>query len=141
LGFTLSYSVNNGIDQEETITPLLWRIYYDPLISYIHTNSIEYSPKVFWLSNPKNKTYNKTQAKCSVLAYIDNTMRIVLSQEQLTSILNITESFYSMANIQVNSTKLILTTNNHLSLYSPIVFNNHTLLLHSSKILFKFLGY
>jgi len=34
-GLTNSYSVKNGIDQEETITPLFWRIYYDPLIHKI----------------------------------------------------------------------------------------------------------
>ena len=34
-GLTESYLVKNGIDQGETITPLLWRIYYDPLIHQI----------------------------------------------------------------------------------------------------------
>ena len=34
-GLTNSYQVQNGIDQEETITLLFWRIYYDPLISKI----------------------------------------------------------------------------------------------------------
>ena len=38
LGLTKSYDVNNGIDQGETITPLLWRIYYDPLINKISTS-------------------------------------------------------------------------------------------------------
>ncbi|KAF0534298.1 reverse transcriptase [Gigaspora margarita] len=43
LCLTLPYQVQNGIDQGETITPLLWRIYYDPLITYIHTNSLGYT--------------------------------------------------------------------------------------------------
>ena len=38
LGLTPSYPVLNGIDQGETITPLLWKIYYDPLITYIYNN-------------------------------------------------------------------------------------------------------
>src|SRR5260363_97738 len=37
LGLTNTYTVKNGIDQEETITPLFWRIYYDPLINNIAT--------------------------------------------------------------------------------------------------------
>ena len=42
LGLTNSYTVKNGIEQGETITPLLWRIYYDPLINNIATNFSEY---------------------------------------------------------------------------------------------------
>ena len=34
-GLTQPYNIKNGIDQGETITPLLWRIYYDPLITQI----------------------------------------------------------------------------------------------------------
>jgi hypothetical protein len=36
LGLSPLYTVQDGIDQGETITPLLWRIYYDPLINYIN---------------------------------------------------------------------------------------------------------
>ena len=35
LGLTNSYNVKNGINQGETITPLFWKIYYDPLINKI----------------------------------------------------------------------------------------------------------
>ena len=34
-GTTPPYPVHDRIDQSKTITPLLWRIYYDPLISTI----------------------------------------------------------------------------------------------------------
>ena len=34
-GLTNPYTVKNEIDQGETITPLFWHIYYDPLISNI----------------------------------------------------------------------------------------------------------
>ena len=37
-GNTNYYHVQDGIDQGETITPLLWRIYYDPLITKINKN-------------------------------------------------------------------------------------------------------
>ena len=36
-GLTSPYQVFNSIDQGETITPLLWRIYYDPFITHIHS--------------------------------------------------------------------------------------------------------
>ena len=42
-GLTDSYSIKNGIDQEETITPLFWQIYYDALINQIATKHIGYT--------------------------------------------------------------------------------------------------
>src|SRR5205814_5911122 len=33
--FSDSYSVQDGIDQGETIAPLLWRVYYDPLLTQV----------------------------------------------------------------------------------------------------------
>ena len=74
LGLTSSYQVQNGIDQGETITPLLWRIYYDPLISYIYSNSPGYTIETTWITNLKNNTTDKAKAKCSVLAYMDDTL-------------------------------------------------------------------
>ena len=73
------------------------------------------------------------------MAYIDDTLWVASSQTELSNILSIAESFYAMANIQVNLTKSILVTNNPPSHYIPIPYNNHHLLLHSSKQLFKFL--
>src|SRR6185295_13531147 len=35
IGLTQPYTVQDGIDQGETFSPLLWRIYYDPLIHRI----------------------------------------------------------------------------------------------------------
>ena len=111
LGFTLPYQVNNGIDQGETITPLLWRIYYDPLITYIYSNSPGYTIETAWFTNLKNLTSDKLKAKCSVLAYMDDTLWVAPSQTDLNNIISIAESFYNMANIQVNPSKSILATN------------------------------
>src|SRR6185437_14042047 len=35
LGQTKAYEVEDGLDQGGTMSPLLWRIYYDPLIAKI----------------------------------------------------------------------------------------------------------
>ena len=45
-----------------------------------------------------------------------------------------------MANIQINPTKSILTTNESLTNYNPITYNNHLLNLHPPSEPFKFLG-
>ena len=141
LSLTPSYPVHNGIDQGETITPLLWRIYYDPLISYIHSNTAGYTLQTSWLTNLKDFTTNLLQTKCSVLAYMDDTLWVASSQNELSKVLFIAKSFYTIANIQVNSSKSILTTNNPLSHYTHISFNNHSLSLHLLYQLFKFLDY
>jgi len=140
LGLTSSYQVQNGIDQGETITPLLWRIYYDPLISYIYSNSPGYTIETTWITNLKNNTTDKAKAKCSVLAYMDDTLWIASSQAELANTLSIAESFYTMANIQVNPSKSILTTNCKSTNYNPIIYNNQTLPLWPADQPFKFLG-
>jgi hypothetical protein len=140
LGLTPSYPVQNGIDQGETITPLLWRIYYDPLISYIHSRYSGYTMQTSWITSLKNRSSNKLQARCSVLAYMDDTLWIASSQNELSQILSTAQSFYNMANIQVNPAKSILCTNNPPPQYAPIIYNQHSLPLHSPHIPFKFLG-
>jgi len=140
LGLTSPYQVNNGIDQGETITPLLWRIYYDPLITYIYSNSPGYTMETAWFTNLKNLTTDKIKAKCSVLAYMDDTLWVASSQAELNNIISIAESFYNMANIQVNPSKSILATNYKLDTYTPTIFNNQPLLLQPKYQPFKFLG-
>src|SRR6185295_6756363 len=74
LGLTNSYTVKNGIDQGETITPLFWRIYYDPLISKIANHFYGYTLNTSWktsLSPPKSQNL---QTSISVLAYMDDTL-------------------------------------------------------------------
>ena len=140
LGLTPPYQVQNGIDQGETITPLLWRIYYDPLIAHIHSTFSGYSTSTSWLTNLKSFSTNKLEANSSVLAYMDDTLWIASNQTELANILSVAESFYNMANIKVNPTKSILTSNAKPSTYYPITFNNETLPLWPANQPFKFLG-
>src|SRR6201988_2830769 len=139
-GLTDSYQVQNDIDQEETITPLLWRIYYDPLITHIHSTFPGYSISTSWSTNLKNSTTSNLETNCSVLAYMDDTLWIASSQEELANILLTAESFYNMANIKVNPTKSILLSNAKLNTYHPISFNSEILPLWPAYQPFKFLG-
>ena len=79
LGLTSPYPVHNGIDQGETITPLLWRIYYDPLITLIHSQFLEYTMQTKWITNLKEKTFDKLKTHCSAFAYMDDTLWIASS--------------------------------------------------------------
>ena len=73
-GLTKPYIVQNSIDQEETITPLFWRIYYDPLINRIATEYNSYTLSTSWKTNLYPPKSDKLQASVSVLAYMDDTL-------------------------------------------------------------------
>jgi hypothetical protein len=69
------YSVEQGIDQEEIISPLLWIIYYDPMFARI--NQIE-DLHVNIITTQIQNIYSKNQDlqhifKIAVLGYLDNT--------------------------------------------------------------------
>ena len=102
LGLINFYSVKNGIDQEETITSLFWRIYYDPFILYISSHFSGYTLSTSWQTSLINTSSNHLNTSISVLAYMDDTLWIAQSKTQLEEITNIASSFYSMADIQVN---------------------------------------
>ena len=69
LGNTELYQVYDGIDQGETITPLLWRIYYDLLLSKITKQHKGY---IIDYTHNLLASYQTTQIQ--VLAYIDDTL-------------------------------------------------------------------
>jgi ribonuclease HI len=137
-GLTQSYQVQNGIDQGETITPLFWRIYYDPLISKISSSIKGYQMTTTWSENIRQNKLNKLQASTSVLAYMDDTLWIAKSKQQLSEIITIATSFFLMANIQVNPQKSVLISNTED--LNSIQFINSTITPISSKTPFKFLG-
>jgi ribonuclease HI len=140
-GLTDPYKVQNGIDQGETITPLLWRIYYDPLITKISTEFTGYNMSVSWRTDISTNQFNKKQAHLSVLAYMDDTMWLASSKEQLELITQTAETFFQMASIQVNPNKSTLITNNiNNSESQQINFLNQAIKAQSSKSAFKFLG-
>src|SRR5207253_5024043 len=67
LGNTNPYIVQDSIDQGETITPILWRIYYDPLLSTISNTHTDYTLSTN--TNPTSSTNKTTSFNTPVLAY------------------------------------------------------------------------
>ena len=137
-GLTNSYQVQNSIDQGETITPLFWHIYYDPLISKISREVEGYQISTTWSENIRQTKLNKIQTNTFVLAYMDDTFWIAKSKSQLNEIIKIATSFFQIADIQVNPNKSILVSNT-VDLHS-IQFINSTITPISAKTPFKFLS-
>src|SRR5271154_2790399 len=109
-GLTDPYQVLIGIDQGEVISPLLWTIYYDPLLKEINdrVNTIGYQISHSW--RPDLSKSDITTIKCSIAsqAYMDDTTWISNSKEHLESILTIADDFYTLNNIKVNKKKSVL---------------------------------
>ena len=68
LDFTSPYTVLDGIDQDETFLPLLWKIYYNPLIATIHKCFPGYS---FTIPSQPPK-----QIHTSIMVYMDDSLWI-----------------------------------------------------------------
>ena len=106
---TDSISILDGIPQGETISPLWWTIFYDPLLNK--------------LSNQKNKPYNLTNN----LTFMDNLNLISKNHKEIQKLLNITFQFFSINNISIHpkKTKLITINPNKNNTTNTITLNNY----------------
>ncbi|GBB86825.1 hypothetical protein RclHR1_13270007 [Rhizophagus clarus] len=122
-GLTDPYDVLIGIDQEEVISPLLWCIYYDPLLCEIEQRKLGYTleaPKIalnkFYGEDTSDDTEKLT---ISSNAYMDDTQWLAPSQNNLEKILEIADSFYKLNDIQVNKEKSELLVRYKQGRYRP----------------------
>src|SRR5207253_4190605 len=120
------------------IIPLLWHIYYDPLIIQIAKTYKGYNLEVSWTIDLKTKKTNQLQTSISVLAFMDDTLWIASSKNELEQILELASSFFKMANLKINPLKSILSTNSKNP--SSINFIQQTISLQPKNTPFKFLG-
>jgi ribonuclease HI/exonuclease III len=107
------YDVLIGIDQGESICPLLWVIYYDPMFEAIN-NELQLGITLK-TSLPKsisnNNWLHSVEINLNVLGYLDDTTWFADSLENLEKQLKIADDFYQLANILINKTKTKLLTN------------------------------
>ena len=105
---TSSFSLNDGIDQGDSISPLWWIIFYDPLIS-------------------KLENLYKQKSIPNALAYMNDLNILATNKNSLQHLLNITTSFFSLNDIKANSTKTKLIAINtkdskSINMNSTIIF-------------------
>src|SRR6266542_423921 len=123
-GTTDPYNVLVGIDQGEVICPLLWCIYYDPLLCYVQSQrNLGYQLSHSWSSSATGPTDQSLSADIPDTAFIDDTTWITSSQSTMESILSIADSFFILNDILINDDKAILLTNDQLPESREAQFN------------------
>ncbi|GBB94100.1 hypothetical protein RclHR1_22900001 [Rhizophagus clarus] len=120
-----SYEYVNAVIcfQEEVISPLLWCIYYDPLLCEIEQRKLGYTleaPKIA-LNKFYSEDISEETEKLTILssAYMDNTQWFAPSQNNLEKILEIADSYYKLNDIQVNKEKSELLVRYKQGRYRP----------------------
>ena len=105
-GLTKEFEAEDSLDQSEVISPLAWRIFYDSLLCTVQkTEDLGYKMTTKW---PTNISYNLTKEishQQAVLVYADDTTWIAKSKEELQRIINISNEFYEINDIEINSKK------------------------------------
>ncbi|GBB86990.1 hypothetical protein RclHR1_13440008 [Rhizophagus clarus] len=152
-GETSSYQVRIGIDQGEVISPLLWVIYIDPLLTVLKSEMLD----PYILRSPSLlSTDMVTIPDISInnLVFMDDSTLISSSKAGLEHMLSITEEFYSLNNTSANHQKYVLISNSlpltttstilpvefHLSLSSLNDIPSISVIPLSINASFRFLG-
>ncbi|GET56224.1 RNA-directed DNA polymerase from mobile element jockey-like [Rhizophagus irregularis DAOM 181602=DAOM 197198] len=93
-GTTPAYRVRIGIDQGEVISPLLWVIYIDPLLTVLKNEMMDpYISHAPSLSNSLAET-SSNGLRINNLVFMDDSTLISSSKSGMESMLSITEEFY-----------------------------------------------
>src|SRR2546423_49262 len=99
----IPYKTEIGIDQGESLSPLLWVIYIDPLLTVLNK---EASLPYIIDSDPS------VPCVCTLtLAFMDDTTLISSSIKGLDHLLNIAQEFYEFNNTKINFSKAELICN------------------------------
>src|SRR5687767_3963593 len=109
-GLSDLYNVKIGIDQGEVISPLLWCIYFDPLLCEVNKLKKGYTIKHSWNKDVTTTHLTTLSEMISALAYMDDATWISDSKEHLEAQLAIADEFYALTKSAINKDKSELLT-------------------------------
>lgn len=104
-GLTEPFNMITGIDQGEIISPLLWIIYYDPLLTRIRNTDLGFKLEARECLDIYEDTYRLRSVTFPGCAYMDDTGFIANNKLNLERILKIADSFYTLNDIKINKQK------------------------------------
>src|SRR6266498_1632643 len=140
-GISEYYDVKIGIDQGEVISPLLWCIYFDPLLYEINDLYKGYTLTHQWKSNVFTAEQQRLQEQIAVLEFMNDANWISSSLENLKDILEVADDFYNLTRAAINKEKSKLLTNTtNANAPIPIRFGQNIIPIQLSMGAVRFLG-
>ena len=123
-GLTQEIIAGDGLDQGETISPLLWRIFYDPLLNKIQKDpQLGYTMEVKWHQDLNHTKEETIKLRTAATAFMDDTTWIASSRSNMQKILEEAAIFYKANDSQINSKKSVL-----IAINAPKDNPNHSVL-------------
>ncbi|EXX52053.1 hypothetical protein RirG_256390 [Rhizophagus irregularis DAOM 197198w] len=106
-GLSDGFTGNDRIDQGDALSPLLWRIFYDPLLIRIQQiKDSRYEMKVTWPNDINDPiTWTQYRLQVPVCAYMDDTIFLESSRFRMQNIVDIANEFYIINDIDINAKK------------------------------------
>src|SRR5256884_6119500 len=104
-GLSDAFTAKDGIDQGEVCSLLIWRIFYDSLLCRIQNDpTLGYTTAVTWPDTNPNRS-RVIKSRIAGLAFADDTLWIGHSQSNLQRIIDISNSFFLLNDIEINGNK------------------------------------
>jgi hypothetical protein len=138
---TQPYELKDGLDQGDPMAPLLWKIFYDPLINKL--NKIEHGYKMTEIRTSNYSPIHQTEKsiKLSSLVYMDDTTWVARNRIEMNKILQIATEFYTINDIEVNTEKSkLIVINGTKKVRKEVTLNGHAIKCTEKSKAERFLG-
>ncbi|KAG9296175.1 hypothetical protein G9A89_014767 [Geosiphon pyriformis] len=103
-GLTNGYQVHNGLDQGEVFSPLLWRIFYDPLLCEVKRQE---SVCGYRLDSRFVANTGRAEFRAGLTSFLAVGAFIGSSQAATQHILNVASDFFQVNDISINNDKTV----------------------------------
>ncbi|KAG9307239.1 hypothetical protein G9A89_017067 [Geosiphon pyriformis] len=110
-GLSKSYKIHDGLDQREVFSPLLWRIFYDPLLCKVKKHESFFG---YWVNSKFVVRTSRIELNAGLTSYlaagafVNNTIWVGNCYTATQNILNIANEFFELMDISINIEKTVV---------------------------------
>ncbi|KAG9305207.1 hypothetical protein G9A89_010715 [Geosiphon pyriformis] len=142
-GFSDEYKVLDGLDQGEVFSPLLWRIFYDPLLCEVvrqdHLCGYQINLN-FVLKTGRIETSGGMTSFFATGAFVNDTIWVSNRQAFTQHILNVASEFFLINNININNKKTVAIPINKKVGVSVLSINGQAIAVANPSVSYQYLG-